>query len=537
VFAVSWFLDPSYSGSDCWGNWGNDTRTYVSTLAHGATAFSGRRVVGGPPGWPTNSLGDAISFDSHERMYVTWHSIAPNWSSAQVYVANSTALGPDFAEANFTTRVQMGGGNATAQENLASGYNDTVYLAWVAFDPSGDPHGSLAGVFVRTITGEAMASVAFNVPGSPPTTAVTLQDAATGTAYPLGTWTGSALARTGLPASTYKVMVDLAGDVSVAGIMPVATWSRTDVSLTVSMTSPLTALASAVPSTTDVGLAVDFGCTATGGVSPYTYAWTFGDGSAGSGSTASHVYSTSGSKTVTCTVTDSTSASATSSTTIVVSPAPTVSVTAAPTSVDVGHSVTFQASPSGGSGGFAYSWTGLPSGCTASASSSVTCAPTGPGTSSVTVTVTDSNGGTATSSRSFTVYAVPTLELAANPSSLLIGQAVTLNGAVHGGSGGYSYGWSGLPPGCTAAPDAATYICVPSSPGAYNITLTATDSNGVSAKSSVGVTVDPTFLGMPATQGYAVVGGIAFVIVAGVVVALVWARRKRRMPQPPPPSG
>jgi len=301
---------------------------------------------------------------------------------------------------------------------------------------------------------------------------------------------------------------------------------------------PLSVSVTPHPVAADVGQSVSFTCSVTGGTTPYSYSWTFGDGSLGSGQTTSHTYSTAGIKTVTCTVSDAASAQASGTSAVLISPAPSVQVVSVPSSVDLGQSVSFRATAAGGPDGFTYSWTGLPLACVNSGTYMVTCTPSGTGTSTVTATVTDTNGGTATASTSFIVYAVPTLVLYANPSSPLIGQAVSFNATAHGGSGGNTFSWSGLPPGCAAAPSAASYVCVPSTPGTYNVTLTVTDSNGASAKSSVSVTVDAAFLGMPAVQGYALVGGVAAIVVLSAVVALLWSRRKRRTSSPPaqPPT-
>ena len=69
------------------------------------------------------------------------------------------------------------------------------------------------------------------------------------------------------------------------------------------------------PYTGEVGEAVSFGGTATGGTSPYTWAWTFGDGGTGTGQTPTHTYTAPGVYNVTLTVTDSLSATASDETT------------------------------------------------------------------------------------------------------------------------------------------------------------------------------------------------------------------------------
>jgi PKD repeat protein len=88
-------------------------------------------------------------------------------------------------------------------------------------------------------------------------------------------------------------------------------------------TTPLTAKATATPTTGNAPLGVSFTGSATGGTAPYSYSWDFGDGSATStAQNPSHTYNSAGTFTATLTVTDSSSPakSATSSVTVTASP-------------------------------------------------------------------------------------------------------------------------------------------------------------------------------------------------------------------------
>src|SRR5262249_56543352 len=70
-------------------------------------------------------------------------------------------------------------------------------------------------------------------------------------------------------------------------------------------TTPLSATASAAPTTGNAPLTVAFTGSATGGTAPYSFSWNFGDGSPASTlQNPSHTYSTAGTYTATLTVTD-----------------------------------------------------------------------------------------------------------------------------------------------------------------------------------------------------------------------------------------
>lgn len=69
--------------------------------------------------------------------------------------------------------------------------------------------------------------------------------------------------------------------------------------------TPLTATATATPTSGPAPLNVTFTATVSGGTSPYTFLWTFGDGQTGTTNPITHIYTTAGSYAVTLVVTDS----------------------------------------------------------------------------------------------------------------------------------------------------------------------------------------------------------------------------------------
>lgn len=272
------------------------------------------------------------------------------------------------------------------------------------------------------------------------------------------------------------------------------TGSNTSASVTVSATTPVVTVPTASPSSVDVGQTVTFSTTATGGTSPYTFRWstTPATGLGCAASTTSSVACTptsAGSYTVTVSATDQKGATSTpvTSPSYTVSADPTVSAPAPSKSTDVGQTVSFSTTLTGaGSGGDVYAWSTSPAsglGCSGGTSSTVSCTPTSAGAYTVSVKVTDSNGGTGSaSSTPYTVYAAPVVNTpTASPATGYIGQTVSFSATVASpGSGGDTYAWtsSSASLGCSTS-TTLSVTCVPTAAGTtYTVTVTATDTNG-----------------------------------------------------------
>jgi hypothetical protein len=153
---------------------------------------------------------------------------------------------------------------------------------------------------------------------------------------------------------------------------------------------PLSASVTASSNAVDVGQLASFSCKGAGGLSPYTYFWTFGDGATGSEASTSHIYNTPGTMNVICTVTDLLGASKSDGTQLMVSADPSIiSFTASSNSLSAGDKVTLSVSASGGYDPLTYSYANLPPGCLSVNATSLSCYPTSSGNYRVTVTVTD----------------------------------------------------------------------------------------------------------------------------------------------------
>ena len=169
---------------------------------------------------------------------------------------------------------------------------------------------------------------------------------------------------------------------------------------------------------------------------------------------------------------------------------------AAPRSADVGQTVTISTTlMSSGSGGDTFAWSVTPTdlGCASSVTDTLVCRPTIPGTYAISVTVNDSSHRSMTTrDLELLVYTDPTVGLTVSRATIDAGQESTFLATASGGAPGYTYAWSGLPPGCTAVSQ-ALLNCSPSAAGAFAVQVAATDANGwvVTATVSTTVYTDP----------------------------------------------
>src|SRR5437660_8698727 len=158
-------------------------------------------------------------------------------------------------------------------------------------------------------------------------------------------------------------------------------------------------------------------------------------------------------------------------------------------SVDVGQPASFTCNATGGIPPFTYSWT-FGDGSVATGQN-VTHTFSSPGTVEVQCTVIDSLQTTSQNATSIVVLSDPSINLLTlNPTSVDLGQTVTLAVDATGGSTDYSYEWMNLPPGCNSG-NTASISCQPTTIGTFEVAVNITDSNGFSLISSnLSVNVD-----------------------------------------------
>ena len=274
----------------------------------------------------------------------------------------------------------------------------------------------------------------------------------------------------------------------------------------------------------DLGQAVWFNATATGGSGQDAFSWTNLPTSGCSGASTTSlkcVASSTGSLTPSVTVQDSdgyTSPSVAATTVHVYSDLVIDSVGPSRTTADENQLVWFNATVSGGySGvnGYVYTWSNLPGGCSAPinvpGADSVKCSPTATGTYYVAVLVSDQNGYTvkATVSTGLTLSTDPTItDITIGPRETVdVNQVAWYNATASGGSGGYTfawkYGYDNQPPPsayCTGL-STSSVKCVETITGDIVPEVAVTDSNGFTSAwalsngfsyAEIGVSNDPT---------------------------------------------
>jgi flagellin-like protein len=211
------------------------------------------------------------------------------------------------------------------------------------------------------------------------------------------------------------------------------------------------------------------------------WSWNFGDSATSSTQNPIHSYSTSGQETVSLTVTNSNGKVSTTTRVVNVAyDAPTAEFIVSSPNPNVGQTITFTDISVKGTGTInQWSWN------FGDSSTSNTQNPTHsystPGTKTITLLVTDSNGKTSTATHTITVNDIvsPVAGFTFNPTVPTVGQSVAFSDASIAGSGtinqrSWSFGTGASPASSTAQNPTSSY----SSEGQKTVSLTITDSNG-----------------------------------------------------------
>lgn len=245
-------------------------------------------------------------------------------------------------------------------------------------------------------------------------------------------------------------------------------------------------VAHAAVTATDLTVAVDGSGSTDEDGTVATYAWDFGDGSTGEGATASHTYAEAGTYTVRLTVTDDGGASAVATEQVtVVAPnqLPTAAFEPTADGLDLAVDGSGSADPDGTLATYAWDFGDGSIGEGATAAHTYAAG----GTYTVTLTVTDDRGGSATAERTVTVVA-PNVEPTAAFEATATGLEVSVDAGGSADPDGdlVGYAWD-FGDGQTG--DGATATHTYATDGTYTVTLTVTDDRGATASATAEVTV------------------------------------------------
>ena len=254
------------------------------------------------------------------------------------------------------------------------------------------------------------------------------------------------------------------------------------------------------PYTCTVGDTITLSGAATGGTTPYTFAWDLdNDGTfESSGTSVNYACSSEGTYSVSVTATDSLSITDTDSTTVTVASAPVPTLTSVPNgpySCTVGDTITLTGSATGGVLPYTFAWDLDNDGTFESSGASVNFACTSTGTFDINLQTTDSSSTTDVGATTITVTDTPTpgalTSVSNGPYTCNLGDTITLTGFATGGVSPYIFSWD-LDNDGTFESSGASVNFACNLAGTFDISLQTTDSVSVTDTDSTTITVTDT---------------------------------------------
>ncbi len=334
------------------------------------------------------------------------------------------------------------------------------------------------------------------------------------------------VAYTGLPAGcSSRDALTLSCTPTAAGTSDAVVTVTDQLAGTASALTPITvnpalsATPSLAPATPDVGQAVAFSANPSGGSGSYVVAWQFGDGGSASVSATTHSYSAPGVYTAQLVVQDNLGTAVTERFNVTVSSVPSgAAIVANRTQTDVGIPIRFTALAQNGTGTLDDAWSfndGSPSTSGTSVSHTFDTA----GSYLVALRATDADGYSTSASLWVAVSATPTGTLIVGPTTATIGESLTFEESVRGGSAPFVYAWSFDDGSGSSSPSPVHEFA---STGSFTVSVVVTDSAGASLsnRTTIVVTAAPS---TPSSSGSGSSSGVAGTTVAGIAIGSVVA--------------
>ncbi len=161
------------------------------------------------------------------------------------------------------------------------------------------------------------------------------------------------------------------------------------------------------------------------------------------------------------------------------------------TATEIGVAVSISIQASGGTGAYTYSYSGLPPGCASADSPEIVCSPTAEGAYPILGAIVDEVGGTSAINITLVVGPHPFVTgVTLSRSAIDVGQSTVVSISAGGGVGPLTFGFKGLPGGCSSA-NVSALTCAPTANGTFGITASASDQYGFGASGSAELSVHP----------------------------------------------
>ncbi len=446
------------------------TTSVTNVLCNGAaTGAIDLTVSGGTPGYTYVWSNNATTQDISGLVAGTYTVTVTDANGCTKTTSATITQPPAIALSSVVSNVLCNGASTGAIDLTVSGGVAPYSYAWTNGATTQDISGLVAGTYTVTVTDAngctkttsatvtqppalALSTTITNVLCNGASTGAVDLTVSGGTPGYTYAWTSGATTQdiSGLVAGTYTVTVTDANGCTKTTSATVT--EPPALSLSTTVTNVLCNGAS----TGAVDLSVS------GGVSPYTYAWTNGATTQDISNLAAGTY--------TVTVTDANGCTKTTSATVTQPPALSLSASVTNILCNGGATGAIDLSVSGGVSPYSYAWT---NGATTQDISGLTAG-------TYTVTVTDANGCTKTTSATVTENGNLMVSATSTPVSCFGGSNGTVDLTVSGGVSPYTYAWTN---------GATTQDLSGLAAGTY--TVTVTDNVGCSKTTSVTVTQPP----------------------------------------------
>ena len=281
------------------------------------------------------------------------------------------------------------------------------------------------------------------------------------------------------------------------------------------------------PSSPLTGESVAFTASVSGGTTPYSYQWNFGDAATATGASSTHKYSMAGTFTVSLAVTDNSSpqqAASAQQTVVVSNPSTALSArfTFTPSAPQTNQTITYTGNATGGTGPYTFSWS-FGDGSSAALGIVITHTYRTAGTFTILLNVTDSahpSPATARSQESITVSSPPpalATSFAYDPSAPVQGATISFAASASGGTLPYVFNWN-FGDGSTATGASATHAFTSS--GSYTVRLSVNDGGSPSQSASFNKTIDVAPSPQPSSPQPSSLSPLIIVVVVAAALAV-----------------